>query len=287
MEILKSPDDVIEAVRRLDGRIGLAATMGALHEGHIAIIKAAKLESDYLVASLFVNPSQFGALEDFDSYPRPVARDMEILEREGVDLVWAPTVEDVYPDSFSTQVDPGPISRSLEGISRPGHLNGVATVVSKIFNIVHPDITVFGQKDWQQTRVIDKLIQDLNFDVQMLVIPTVRTGEGLAISSRNALLTDDKLDAARILYASLDASAEMYYAGERDAASLRAECQSVLSTEPLCQQDYVSVAHALTLDELEQAAEPMVICCAASFGSVRLIDNMVFGIDLYRADSSP
>ncbi len=283
MEVIKTRADVIAAIRRLNGRIGLAATMGALHDGHVAVIRAARTESDGLVASLFVNPAQFGDSDDFESYPRTVDRDMEIFDREGVDIVWAPPIKEVYPEGFGTHVEPGPISHRLEGGFRPGHLGGVATVVTKLFNVVRPNVTAFGQKDWQQTRVVSELIRDLDFDIEMLVVPTVRSDDGLALSSRNELLTDDQKRAATVLYAALKAAADAYHSGERDAQKLRDRIQTMLSAEKLCQLEYVSAAHALTLDELDRAAKPMVISCAAYVGSVHLIDNMVFGIDLYGA----
>ena len=286
MDIVKSRADVRAALRRTDGRIGLAATMGALHEGHVAVVRAARAESDILAASLFVNPMQFEGADDFQSYPRPFDRDMEIFEREGVDVVWAPPVEEVYPEGFGTHVEPGPVSHRLEGDFRPGHFRGVATVVAKLFNVIRPDVSAFGQKDWQQTRVIDALILDLDFDIQMLAVPTVRNSEGLALSSRNRLLNGEQRRAAGIVHKALKSAADAYSSGERDARTLRERVLSTLSTERRCRCEYVSAAHAFTLDELDRAAEPMVISCAARVGAVRLIDNMVFGVDLYGATAS-
>ena len=286
MDIVRSRAEVRAALSRTAGRIGLAATMGALHDGHIAVIRAARAESDFLVASLFVNPTQFEGADDFQSYPRPFERDMDIFEQEGVDLVWAPPVEEVYPQGFETYVEPGPISHRLEGEFRPGHFRGVATVVAKLFNVIRPRVAVFGQKDWQQTRVIDALIRDFDFDIDMPVIPTVRSGEGLALSSRNRLLSDDQTLAAAIVYTALKSAANAYASGERDARALRDRVNSTLAAEPRCRTEYVSAAHAFTLDELDRAVEPMVISCAAYVGQVRLIDNMVFGVDLYGAEPS-
>ena len=286
MDLVKSRVDVRAALGRPAGRIGLAATMGALHDGHVAVIRAARAESDKLVTSLFVNPTQFEGDNDFQSYPRPFDRDMEIFEREGVDIVWAPPVEEVYPQGFGTCVEPGPVSHRLEGEFRPGHFGGVATVVAKLFNVIRPDVTVFGQKDWQQTRVIDALIRDLDFDIEMLVVPTVRNSEGLALSSRNVLLSDGQRRAAPIVHTALKSAAAAYSSGERDAHALRDRVLSALAAEPRCRTEYVSAAHAFTLDELERAADPMVISCAAYAGPVRLIDNIVFGVDLYDATAS-
>ena len=286
VDIVKSRADVRTALGRPVGRVGLAATMGALHNGHVAVIRAARAESDVLVASLFVNPAQFEGADDFQSYPRPIERDMEIFEREGVDIVWAPPVEEVYPERFGTYVHPGPVSHRLEGEFRPGHFRGVATVVAKLFNVIRPDVTVFGQKDWQQTRMIDTLIRDLDFDIEMLVVPTVRNSEGLALSSRNRLLNDEQRHAAWTVHMALKSAADAYASGERDANTLRQRVLSALSTEPRCRTEYVSAAHAFTLDELDRAAEPMVVSCAAYVGPVRLIDNMVFGVDLYDATAS-
>ncbi len=281
MEIIETRSDMIAAMQRGKGRIGFAATMGALHDGHVAVIRAASAQSDRLVASLFVNPAQFQDSDRFVNYPRTIDRDMEIFEREGVQIVWAPPVEEVYPEGFGTYVEPGPVSHRLEGQVRPGHFRGVATVVAKMFNVIRPNITAFGQKDWQQTRVVNALIQDLDFDIEMLVVPTVRSDSGLALSSRNERLSDDQSRAAAALYAGLKGAADAYLSGERDAQMLRDQIQTVLSAENLCQLEYVSVAHALTLDELDLATDPLVMSCAASVGSVHLIDNIVFGIDLY------
>ena len=285
MELASTRAEVRAALSRTVGRVGLAATMGALHDGHVAVIRAARAESDVLVASLFVNPTQFEGAGDFQSYPRPFERDMEIFERQGVDLVWAPPVEEVYPDGFETYVEPGAISQRLEGEFRPGHFRGVATVVAKLFNVIRPHVAVFGQKDWQQTRVIDALIRDLDFDIEMPVVPTVRNGGGLALSSRNVLLSDDQTLAAAIVYKALKSAADAYASGERDARALRERVTSTLAAEPRCRTEYVSAAHAFTLDELDRAADPMVISCAAYVGQVRLIDNMVFGVDLCGAEA--
>ncbi len=286
MDIVKTRVEARAALNRTAGRVGLAATMGALHDGHVAVVRATRAESDFLVASLFVNPAQFEGADDFQTYPRPFERDMDIFEREGVDLVWAPPVEEVYPEGFETYVEPGPISQRLEGEYRPGHFRGVATVVAKLFNVIRPNVAVFGQKDWQQTRVIDALIRDLDFDIEMPVVPTVRNGEGLALSSRNRLMSDDQSLAAAIVYRALKSAADAYESGERNARTLCELVTSTLAAEPRCRTEYVSAAHAFTLDELDRTAEPMVISCAAYVGRVRLIDNMVFGVDLYGAEAS-
>ena len=284
MEIAETKAQMIEAARGLPGRIGLAATMGALHAGHVAVIRAAKAESDSLIASLFVNPSQFGAATDFDDYPRTFDRDMGIFEREGVDVVWAPSVDDVYPEGFGTYIDPGPIARPPEGAFRPRHFRGVATIVAKLFTLLRPDVSVFGQKDWQQAQVVAALAGDLDFDIKVLIVPTVRDEHGLALSSRTRGLSGDGRRAARVLHEGLTSAADAYAAGETDAAKLRRRMFTIMATEPRCRLEYASVANAFTLEELERAAEPMVLSCAAYVDSVRLIDNVVIGVDLYEGD---
>lgn len=281
MEIAQTKAQIIEAVRGLPGRIGLAATMGALHAGHVAVIRAAKAESDSLIASLFVNPAQFGGATDFDDYPRRFDRDMEVFEKEGVDVVWAPSLDDVYPEGFGTYIDPGSIARPLEGAFRPRHFRGVATIVAKLFTLLRPDVSVFGQKDWQQTQVVAALVGDLDFDIKVLVVPTVRDEQGLALSSRNRRLSGDARRAARVLYKGLKLAADDYAAGETDAAKLRRRMLTIMAKERRCRPEYASVAHAFTLEELELAAEPMVLSCAAYVDSVRLIDNVVIGVELY------
>jgi pantoate--beta-alanine ligase len=248
--------------------------MGALHEGHLSLVRRARADNASVVASIFVNPTQFGVHDDLSSYPRDMDGDLAKLEREGVDLVFAPPRHEVYPPGFSTHVDVGPIAERLEGASRPGHFKGVATVVCKLLGIVRPDRAYFGQKDAQQCQVIRKLNADLNLGAEIVVMPTVRDTDGLALSSRNAYLKTDERNAALVLYRSLCLARELYESGARDAEELRGRMRALIEAEPGAEIDYVSVADAGTLDELDTVDRPALVSLAVHIGSVRLIDNL-------------
>jgi pantoate--beta-alanine ligase len=265
------------ALRELPRPHGLVPTMGYLHEGHMSLVRRAREENATVSASIFVNPTQFGPSEDFTTYPRDEARDLALLEEAGTDLVYMPPVEVVYPPGFDTYVTVGALTEPLEGAARPGHFRGVATVVAKLFNVLQPDRAYFGQKDAQQALVIAKMALDLDFPVQVVVMPTVREADGLALSSRNVYLSPPERQAARSLSRALQAAERLYAEGERDASHLRDAMSSILAAEPLAQPEYVSVADARTLVELDRIDGPALASLAARVGRTRLIDNVVLG----------
>jgi pantoate--beta-alanine ligase len=256
--------------------LGFVPTMGYLHQGHLALVERARAECPVVAVSIFVNPTQFGPHEDYARYPRDTARDLALLEAAGVDLVFIPTVEEMYPAGFGTYVIQPAADEVLEGAARPGHFRGVATVVCKLFNIIQPTKSYFGQKDAQQTVVVRQMVRDLNIPVEIVIVPTVREPDGLALSSRNVYLTPEQRAAAPVLYRALRAAAERYAAGERSGEVLRAVMREVLATEPLAKPEYVSVAHPHTLHELDQIGpEGALLSMAVRFDQVRLIDNWV------------
>lgn len=264
------------AVRRaLPGAWGFVPTMGYLHEGHLSLVRRARAENDRVAVSIFVNPTQFGPHEDYARYPRDLERDLRLLEPLGVDLVFVPSVEEMYPPGFQTWVIVEEVSRPLDGASRPGHFRGVATVVAKLFNILQPDRAYFGQKDAQQTVVIRRMVQDLNIPVEIVICPTVREPDGLAMSSRNTYLNPEERRAATVLFRALQAAKARYEAGERDAERLREAMREVIRAEPLARIDYVSVAHPETLQELERVEGPALLSLAVYIGTTRLIDNLM------------
>jgi pantoate--beta-alanine ligase len=263
--------------RHDSGTRGLVPTMGALHAGHLSLVERARSENDLAFASIFVNPTQFGENEDLAAYPRTPENDLRLLESLGVDAVWMPSPQDVYPPGFQTFVTVGDVSAPLEGARRPGHFRGVATVVAKLFNVFEPDRAYFGQKDAQQVAVIRKMVTDLSFPVDVVVCPTVREKDGLALSSRNAYLSPDERRRAPVIFRALEAGRLAFENGQRDANSLRRVVSQVLATEPLVDADYVSVADAVTLLELERVAGAALLSLAVRFGGTRLIDNVVLG----------
>jgi pantoate--beta-alanine ligase len=256
---------------------GFVPTMGFLHDGHLALVRAARAENRSVIASIFVNPKQFGPGEDFAAYPRDLERDLGLLRDAGVDLIFAPSADEMYPPGFSTTVDVGPIGERLEGASRPGHFRGVATVVTRLFGLVQPDRAYFGQKDAQQGVVVKKLSAELALPVAIVVVSTVREADGLAMSSRNVYLAPDERVAARVLSAALRGVQAAYDDGERDASRLRGLVKDQIAGEPLVRLDYVSVADAETLDELDRIDRPALVSLAARVGRTRLIDNVVLG----------
>lgn len=261
------------------GTVGLVPTMGYLHAGHLSLVDAARGENDRVAASLFVNPTQFGPSEDLARYPRDLERDTRLLEDAGCALLFAPTVEEIYPAGFQTTVDVGAVAAPLEGARRPGHFRGVATVVLKLFNIFQPDRAYFGAKDAQQLAVIRKMVRDLDLTVAIRACPTVRETDGLAMSSRNVYLSPDERRAAPVLHRALQAGRDRWAAGERDADALRQTIRSVLAEEPRVRVDYVSVADPETCRELEALAGPALLSLAAFLGKTRLIDNVVVGVE--------
>ena len=257
--------------------IGFVPTMGYLHAGHISLAQRARQECSSVIASIFVNPTQFGPNEDLAAYPRNITRDLELLEAVGVDLVWLPTPEMMYPPGFQTWVTVAEVTRSLEGEHRPGHFRGVATVVAKLFNAVQPQKAYFGQKDAQQVTVIRTMTQDLNFPVEVVVCPTVREPDGLALSSRNVYLNPAERCAATVLYRALIAARSAWEAGEIMAVQLRQIMIEIIDEEPLAHRQYVSCADPESLVELTGQVRCALISMAVLIGKTRLIDNVLIG----------
>lgn len=269
-----------EAVRRQGRRIAVVPTMGALHEGHCSLIRLARTRSDLVITTIFVNPIQFGEGEDFDRYPRDLGRDTVLAQKAGTDIVFVPSREGMYPGGFVTAVDVEKITGVLEGAIRPGHFRGVTTVVAKLFNITRPDLAVFGQKDAQQVAVIRRMVQDLNFGVEIVVAPIVREADGLAMSSRNAYLTPVQRAEAPVLYRSLRSAAALVLAGERDPEAIRRSMIHQISRASSGSVQYVSLADEGNLEEFRvlPGGARVLISLAVKFGSTRLIDNCVLDV---------
>jgi pantoate--beta-alanine ligase len=257
--------------------LALVPTMGALHEGHLSLVRQARTQCEVVVVSIFVNPAQFGPQEDLARYPRNPEKDLEVLKSLKVHAVFAPSGTEIYPAGFSTFIDPGPIAAVFEGAARPGHFRGVATVVSKLFNIVRPDTAFFGQKDFQQVVVIRRLVQDLNLAVRIVVCPIVREADGLAKSSRNVYLSAEDRQAALVLFRSLERAEEMAQAGEADAKELLKEMRKTFAAEPRVQLEYAAIVNPATLEPVAWVNPGSVALVAARLGTVRLIDNLIFG----------
>ncbi len=251
--------------------------MGCLHEGHLSLVRRARSENDFVAASLFVNPTQFGPNEDFSRYPRDLQRDRSLLESSGCDLLFAPAVEEMYPPGCETYVEVGSVAARLEGERRPGHFRGVATVVLKLLGIVRPTRAYFGQKDAQQLVVIGRMVRDLEVPVEIVGCPTVREADGLAMSSRNSYLNEEERRAAPVLYRALLAARARFESGERRAEELRAAILQVLAAEPRAKTDYVSVADPTTLIELQSVTGPALLSLAVHIGPACLIDNLRIG----------
>jgi pantoate--beta-alanine ligase len=279
VEIIRIPRIMQDTCKkhRLKGRsIGLVPTMGALHDGHLSLVKRAKMENDVTAVSIFVNPLQFGPSEDLEKYPRDLDSDTGKLQRLEVDVLFLPDSSLAYPKGFSTHVEVEEISRKLCGSFRPGHFRGVATVVAKLFNIANPSRAYFGQKDFQQTVVIRKMAKDLNFDTEIVVCPTIREYDGLAMSSRNLYLDAAQRNAAASLYRSLRAGSDAVTAGERSVSRIKEMMNSLLSAEELITRiDYASVFDPETLDEATEIRGEMLLAIGARLGETRLIDNML------------
>jgi len=259
-------------------RIGLVPTMGFLHAGHLSLVDAARRECDVVVMSIFVNPKQFGPNEDFESYPRDMARDLCLAGDGGVDVVFTPEVSEVYPEGFQSEVSVRGLTEPLCGASRPGHFNGVTTVVAKLFNMVGPDRAYFGQKDYQQAAVTQRMVTDLNMPLTVVVCPIVRESDGLAMSSRNAYLNPAERLAARVLWRALNVAESRLAAGERQAASLAAAVREVIAAEPLARIDYVAVCDPQSLAPLEALPETVLVALAVYVGRTRLIDNALYTV---------
>jgi pantoate--beta-alanine ligase len=278
METFTSPQELrraLDAARRKGRSIALVPTMGSLHEGHLSLVHRAANEADLVVVSIFVNPTQFGPGEDFDAYPRDLDRDLEQCERAGVDMVFAPGVDVMYPQGASTSVEETALSTVLCGASRPGHFRGVATVVAALLNMVAPDVAVFGQKDAQQCCVIERMVRDLAMPVRIVRAPIVREPDGLAMSSRNRYLSADQREQATCLYRALCAAEEAVAGGERRTEHLGNLMRTILEREPDVAIDYVALVDAVTLEPREDVGgDPVLVALAVRVGSARLIDNL-------------
>lgn len=277
MLTVKTIPDLRQARADLPKPVGLVPTMGFLHEGHLSLVDAARHDCGSVVVSIFVNPTQFGPQEDFSAYPRDIPRDLDLLEQRGVNLVWMPEDEDMYPPDYQTWVNVEEVTSVLEGKMRPGHFQGVATVVTKLFTAVQPDIAYFGQKDAQQTVVIRRLVMDLNIPVEIIVCPIIREADGLAMSSRNVYLSPDQRSAATVLYRGLNKAEQAFHNGVSDAGQLRAILAETIESEPLAELQYVSCADPDTLEELDGSIRRGLLSTAVKFGKTRLIDNVLIG----------
>jgi pantoate--beta-alanine ligase len=273
MRVLRTRAELRDALEAAPRPVGLVTTMGWLHDGHRALMRRSRQENATSVVTIFVNPRQFNDASDYTRYPRNEELDLSICESEDVDLVFAPEVEEIYPEGFDTTVSVGAVAEPLEGAARPGHFDGVATVVAILFGLVGADRAYFGQKDAQQVMVIRRMALDLAIRTEVITAATVREPDGLAMSSRNVHLAPDERSAATVLRRALDAARERWEGGERSAETLRTTMREVLATEPLADVEYVSIADATTLSELETVDGPALASMAVRFGSTRLIDN--------------
>ena len=282
MQVIKQIEQLKQVVRdakRQGKTVGLVPTMGYLHEGHLTLMRRARQEQGLVIATLFVNPLQFGPQEDYADYPRDLARDCELAESTGIDVLFAPAVDEMYPAGNGktlTFVDVEKITASLCGASRPGHFRGVATVVTKLFNIAEADVAYFGQKDAQQVAVIRRMAEDLNMNVKIVAVPIVRESDGLAMSSRNKYLDSAQRQAALVLSRSLERAASLLAAGERDSSLIVATVRDLISQEPLAEIDYVSLVDPLTMEALDRVEARALLALAVKFGKTRLIDNMLW-----------
>jgi pantoate--beta-alanine ligase len=278
MHILTSAEEVTaisKEARRAGKRVGFVPTMGALHEGHLSLVRAARTQSDVVIVSVFVNPTQFGPTEDFSRYPRNAERDSAMLASEKTDYLFLPSIEEMYPAGAAAWVTVEGLSEKLDGRSRPGHFRGVTTVVAKLFNIMQPDFAFFGQKDAAQVAIVNKMALDLNFDVRIVVCPIVREADGLAMSSRNAYLNPEQRKLALVLYRSLMRVQSIVDRGESSAARLLVAGHQVMAEEPEVKLDYFEIVHRETLDPVSDVSAGALVAVAAYVGKTRLIDNIV------------
>ncbi len=277
MKVVETVAELKKVRDRLPGPLGFVPTMGYLHEGHLVLVRRARAENASVAVSIFVNPTQFGPSEDFKQYPRNPQRDLSLLKKEGVELVFMPPVAEIYPPGFDSWVEVGKIAERLEGASRPGHFRGVATVVARLFELVRPDRAYFGQKDAQQLLVIKRMVADLDMGLEVVAVPTVREADGLAMSSRNTYLSPEERGQAAALYRALTLAQRLYAEGERDAETIRQRMTALIQKQPLAQIGYVSIADAETLEELKVVKPPALVSMAVRIGRTRLIDNLVMG----------
>jgi pantoate--beta-alanine ligase len=275
MQIAESIAEMKRLRLHLPEPLGFVPTMGYLHEGHISLVKRAREENASVVASIFVNPTQFGPTEDFEDYPRDTKRDLAMLEEAGTDVVFTPSVTEMYPERFSSWVEVGKLTERLEGAARPTHFRGVTTICNKLFNIVEPTRAYFGQKDAQQALVLKKMVADLNMNLEIVVCPTVREPDGLAMSSRNTYLNQEQRRAAVSLSQALKLAEELWSQGERDAERLRQVVTNHIRRQPLAEIEYVSVADTETLKELKTVTSSALLSLVVRFGKTRLLDNTI------------
>lgn len=277
MKVIEKVQLLKELRKNLVGSVGFVPTMGYLHEGHLTLVRRARKENLSVVVSIFVNPTQFGPSEDFASYPRDTERDLSMLQKEKVNVVFMPSPEEIYPEGFNSWVEVNDITDRLEGKSRPGHFKGVTTIVAKLFNIVEPEKAYFGQKDAQQLAVIRKMVNDLNMNLEIVSVPTVREPDGLAMSSRNTRLNPEERKAAVVLWQALSLAREQWESGQRDAGHLRDAMLSLIKKEPLAAIDYISISDPQTLAELDMINRTALVSLAVKIGKTRLIDNLILG----------
>ena len=277
MQVVHTVAEMKKLRRKCKGSVGLVPTMGYLHEGHLELVRQAKSENRAAVATIFVNPTQFGPSEDFKSYPRDLDRDLALLEKVKTDIVFVPSDKEMYAEGYNTWVEVRGITARLEGKSRPTHFQGVTTVCNKLFQIIEPDRAYFGQKDAQQAIVIQRMVSDLNMNLEIVVCPTVRESDGLAMSSRNTYLTKEDRVSAVVLYKSLCLAKDMYEKGERDAAAIKKALNSQISGVAAAKLDYISIADTGTLDEVEKIRGRVLVSLAVRLGKPRLIDNIILG----------
>ena len=274
MQVIETIAELMALRQQLSDAVGFVPTMGYLHQGHLALVKRARTENSAVVVSVYVNPAQFGPREDFAGYPRELNRDLELLHTEKADVIFVPSGAEMYPPGFSTWIDVQKVTERLEGASRPGHFRGVATIVAKLFNLVQPSRAYFGQKDAQQAVVVKRMVADLNMGIEIVVVPTVRESDGLAMSSRNVHLSPEGRRAATVLFKALTLARQLGRGGEKDAEEIRRQITSLIQKEPLAGIDYVSIADAQTLEELSFIDRPALASLAVTIGRTRLIDNM-------------
>jgi pantoate--beta-alanine ligase len=282
MRIVAAPDEMRRMVNELRSQgksVGLVPTMGCFHEGHLSLMRAAREECDYVVVSLFVNPTQFGPEEDFEDYPRDLSRDAQMAEEVGVDCIFHPRAEEMYPQPYLTYVNVEDITETLCGADRPGHFQGVTTIVAKLLNVVPAHRAYFGLKDAQQALVIRKMVEDLDFDMEIVVCPTVREEDGLAKSSRNMYLEPEEREAASVLYRSLQLAGRLVSEGERDAGRILEEMKKLYSEEPLVEPEYIEAVDYRLLEPVDRLQGEVLIAVAARVGKARLIDNILLDIE--------
>jgi pantoate--beta-alanine ligase len=278
MKVIKSPEEIqryCKSARASGKTVGFVPTMGFFHEGHLSLMRRCVSENDLCVVSIFVNPTQFGPSEDYENYPRDFHRDALMAEKMGVDVIFHPDPGDIYPPGYATYVNVERLTEKMCGSSRPGHFRGVTTIVTKLFNLVLPDKVYFGQKDAQQSIVIKRMVKDLNFDIDVVVIPTIRESDGLAMSSRNRYLNPEERQAALVLIKSLNLAKKLIKSGQRNSAEIINSMRDMIGSEPLARVDYISIVDANTLADLDEIEGETLIALAVYVGKTRLIDNIL------------